>query len=131
MTYYRKDVSYYDMVYERIWDTQFWLPNNITWQELGEYTKFDFQSLLIKTISLALLIYLFRIFFENYVSNPIAIFLKVPDKKIFNTNPKLEPFFRENQFISESVIMVCKSENYPFWVIRFLYILKKHILIFS
>ncbi len=111
MKYYDENMSYLDRVYERVWDTNFWLPKNITWLELNEYTQFDFNWLVVEAALLACLIYAIRIFFERFISTPIGKFLQVPDTEISEANPQLEAFFKENQVMSESVIMVSKLKH--------------------
>ena len=118
MHYYDSEMSYYDRVYERIWDTNFWLPKNITWEELQVYTKFDFNYLVSTSIMLAFVIYAIRLVFEKYVATPIGRFLKVPDSEELIPNLKLEAYFKDNQVMSESIIMVI-------WVVLVTWLLRK------
>ncbi|UJR31749.1 hypothetical protein I4U23_019227 [Adineta vaga] len=76
-----------------IWNEDFWLPENTTWNDFNELNKNGVQVPhihdLIYVYPLAGLLYLTRVFFEYYIAQPLGRFLGIHDSQ--STPQKLPP----------------------------------------
>ncbi len=66
-----------------IWNEQFWLPNNITWNDFTELEQNGIRLPkfhdLIYVYPLAGLLYITRLVFEYYIARPLGRFIGIED----------------------------------------------------
>ena len=92
---------------DEIWDKDWWLPKGSNWSEIRKYTGIDLQQYISVCSAFAVFIYLVRIVFERFLAKPLGRHLNVPDKELFEHNPKLELYYKEkDQVLTDSVVRV-------------------------
>lgn len=83
-----------DNVYEKIWDTNFWLIQGVTWPQMLEHTRYSLRFSVCLCFILAAIIYIIRIMFERFIATPIGKSLSIKDKLSFSPNDQLEKFYK-------------------------------------
>ena len=68
-----------------IWSEDFWLPKNTTWNDFNQLENSGVQMPrihdLVYVYPLAVLLYLTRVLFERYVSQPLGRLLRIEDSR--------------------------------------------------
>lgn len=96
---------------EKLWNPDFWLPQNISWEEINKYTQFNGAHIVLVTCSIAIGFYVVRVLFEKFIANPIGAYMRVPEKNIFVPNAILESYYLKNRIISESIAMMISKDT--------------------
>ena len=48
------------------WSSKFWLPKNLTWQDIEKYNQFDIENFIINPFYMTILLFTIKRFFEKY-----------------------------------------------------------------